>query len=363
MRIMFHVASLSGGGAERVMVTLASAFVERGEDVMILCRDNTPSAYHISPTVRVDNLQDHLPPYTGGLINKVIRRIRFNREYIKIVRSFCPDVNIVFTAPYAILVLPILIKLGIPVICSEHSTVTRRYPDRKVMVRRHKLYKRVDAVTVLTRYDYALWRNKPNVVRMPNPYVAKEFICNKRDKIVLAAGRVNEWRIKGFDLIIKSWSSLWREFPEWKLVIAGKYDQESLAYLKALLNETDCEHVDFPGFCGNLNEMMSRSEVFCLSSRLEGMPMVLLEAMDAGCACVANDCITGPSEIIRDGVNGLLARCDDPNDLTCKLREIMQSSELRTKFRTNAHLTLRYYSEELIIKRWYILFDKILAKK
>ena len=360
---MFHVASLSGGGAEKVMVTLANAFAAKGENVMIYCRDHTPSAYPVGANVRLEYLQDHLPPFSGGLINRVVRKVIYNREYRKAIKTYRPDFNIVFTAPYAVLVLPILLKTGIPVICSEHSTVTRNYPDKKIPVKRKRLYPRVDAVTVLTHYDYALWCSKPNVVRMPNPFIPTNVPQVKREKIVIAAGRIREWKIKGFDNLIKSWSLLWKEFPDWKLVIAGKYDDKSLAFLKGIEKETRCKNIEFLGFCNNLEEIMSHCEVFCLSSRLEGLPMVLLEAMNAGCACVANDCITGPSEIIENGVNGLLASCDNIIDLSEKLRTVMKSSELRDTFRGNIHLSISQYSLETVLGLWYSLFDKILEKK
>ena len=108
---------------------------------------------------------------------------------------------------------------------------------------------------------------------------------------------------------------------------------------------------------------MEQTEVFCLSSRIEGMPMVLLEAMDAGCACVANDCVTGPSEIIRNGINGLVAKQDDNEDFTNKLKIVMESTELRQHFRENIYLSLSQYNIDRIIMRWYILFNKMSIKK
>ncbi|MBP5666908.1 MAG: glycosyltransferase [Salinivirgaceae bacterium] len=92
--------------------------------------------------------------------------------------------------------------------------------------------------------------------------------------------------------------------------------------------------------------------MYVLSSRREGFPCSLIEAMSQGCACVAFDCKTGPNEIITDGKSGLLARNGDINDLASKLQLLIEDETLRKKLSAGAMEEVKRLDKELIMKQW-----------
>jgi glycosyltransferase involved in cell wall biosynthesis len=225
------------------------------------------------------------------------------------------------------------------------------------------VYRFLDCFTVLTHYDYnLLHKSLKNVVRMPNPinFIPASDINQKREKVVLAAGRADAWRHKGFDNLIKCWAKLCKKHPEWTLKIAGKASDETLSLLNKMIAECDASNVELLGFRTDIDDLMSQSEVFCLSSRAEGLPMVLLEAMNAGCCCVSFDVVTGPREIIDDNGNGLLAKNQDIDDLAMKLDMVMSDDELRHRLSANTPSALKEYSLDSVISRWETLFKKVL---
>lgn len=362
MRILFFIHGLTGGGAERVLVTLANEFVERGEAVCIYClNEDVESPFPLDSRVEVW--------YHSHLVNNYLkgysRKIKSFWLLRNAAKRFKADVVISFITLTNIKIIQAMVGIKIPIICCEHTTIVRKF-DRKAddQSRSRKFfYPLANVVTVLTKYDYSLVSDKHNTVRMPNPYIPYEYTgIEKREKVVLAAGRVKQWKVKGFDNLLRSWSKIWKDYPEWRLHIAGDYKEEDLKPLMEIINKKQIKNVDFLGFRNDIHNLMLKSEVFCLSSRVEGLPMVLLEAMNARCACVAFNCKTGPSEIIIDEVNGLLAKELDIDDLSMRLRQVMDSEDLRNKLRENVILSMQKYALNKVINRWYILFKKMGVK-
>ena len=103
--------------------------------------------------------------------------------------------------------------------------------------------------------------------------------------------------------------------------------------------------------------------MFCLSSRIEGMPMVLLEAMNLNCACVSFDCNTGPSEMINDKITGLLVKDQDVVELANSLDEVISNSELRRTIQVNAPMSVEKYLTKNVICMWYHMFNELTYEK
>ena len=195
---------------------------------------------------------------------------------------------------------------------------------------------------------------------MPNPCdIKQKHKGETRNKVILAVGRVNQWEIKGFDTLIKAWSQIYNKYPDWKCQIAGDYSDDRLNALRKVVGQKSFNSVEFIGFRSDIHDYMESCEVFCLSSRIEGMPMTLLEAMNLGCACIAFNCNTGPAEIIEDRKTGLLVRDQDLEDLINKLEHILLDAELRETFRNNAPESLKRYSTEVILNMWNKMFIEL----
>lgn len=363
MKILFYIHGITGGGGERVLATLANEFVKCGENVGIATDTKTPFAYQIDSRIVLHDLYEGTNKNSNHIL-KVYNSILVRRNIRCIAKKEMPDIIVAFMSALGCSVVASTLGLGIPVVVSEHTNVSRKL-GRLLDIKRRLFYPLANAVTILTRYDKKLWKNKyGNVVYMPNPVTLKEDKGSlNRDKTILAVGRVNQWEIKGFDNLLRCWSKLCHLHPDWKLKIAGNVDKNALEFLNALANELGCCNYEFLGFRKDVYELMQRSEVFCLSSRMEGLPMALIEAMNAGCCCVSFDVVTGPREIIHHGFSGLIAKDQDNEDLIESLEKVMSDDVLRKRLALNAPRSIMRYSTDRIINRWYILFDIILNKK
>ncbi len=362
MRILFYIHGITGGGGEHVLATLANEFVRQGEDVSIATDINSPFAYSIDDGIHLYDLYkgtSHFSHWTSRIRNSFLLR----RNVRSIAKADRPDVIVAFMSSMGCTVIMSTLGLGIPVVVSEHTNVSRKLGEA-LDIKRNILYPLATCITVLTHYDRSIWVKKyRNVVYMPNPVSLKEANPNiKKEKTVIAAGRVNQWEIKGFDNLIRCWANICHVYPDWTLKIAGDADSKSKEYLNGLAHELGCCNYEFLGFRKDIHELMSRSEVFCLSSRIEGLPMVLIEAMSAGCCCVSFDVMTGPREIIQDGKSGLIAKNQNNDDLVLCLKKVIGNEELRRRLAENAPLSIKKYSTERVVNRWYILFNKILKR-
>lgn len=348
MKLLFYIHGITGGGGERVLATLANEFAKRGESVGIATDTHIPFAYTIDSRIVLYDLYEGINKNLTH-ISKMYNSILIRRNIRRIAKKEKPDVIVAFMSALGCSVIASTLGLGIPVVVSEHTNVSRKL-GRLLDIKRRLFYPLANAVTILTRYDKKLWKNKyDNVVYMPNPVSFKGTNCSlNRDKTILAVGRVNQWEIKGFDNLLKCWSKLCHLHPDWKLKIAGDADKNALEFLNALANELGCCNYEFLGFRKDVYELMQRSEVFCLSSRVEGLPMALIEAMNAGCCCVSFDVVTGPREIIRHGFSGLIAKNQDNEDLTEDLDRVMSDDVLRKRLASNAPQSIMKYSTALV---------------
>lgn len=360
MKLLFYIHSLKGGGAERVLCTLANRFAEIGYEVYIATDISRECAYELHDSIKLIDLLTIVNTKTS-LIERTSRCIKRLHNIRRIAKGIRPDIAISFIHKTNVEVILALIGTGIPLICSEHICVAK--PQGKYFERIRKIvYPLASAITVLTRNDYRLWTpSLRNVVYMPNPVEIVKSVDNShpRRKVILAAGRLNGWRHKGFDNLIRIWKNLCHEFPDWSLHIAGNGNKESLDYLQSLIEENNCSNTEFLGFRSDIGDLMKNSEIFVLSSRIEGLPMVLIEAMNAGCCCVSFDCTTGPGEIIRDGISGILVKDQDLPEMTSKLRLVMADDDYRHRLANNTLSSIVKYDTERIVKRWEILFRKI----
>lgn len=361
MKLLFYIHGLTGGGAERVMATLMNGFVEQGHLIRVIyteCMDY--SVYPLNSKIEQVYMLKGLPVKSNSLLGKIIRKLWKYPAIRKQAKMYHPDYVISFIKTQNNDVLAALLGTGFPIIIGDHTNVDRKYRWLTKTLS-NILYPTARAITMLTMRDYNKWKYKyKNVYYMPNPCdIKQKHVGETRKKVVLAVGRVNQWDIKGFDILIEAWSQICEKYPDWKCQIAGAYSDERLKDLREKVGDVPFNTVEFIGFRLDIHDYMESCEVFCLSSRIEGMPMVLLEAMNLGCACVAFDCTTGPAEIIIDGETGFLVNNQDKNDLIQKLECIISNAELRKCFREKAPQSLKRYSTDMILSMWNNMFNEL----
>lgn len=348
---------MGGGGAQRVLWSLANYLnTNLGWDISVATNLSKPIAYHFDDNVKLIDLEKGINDKKG-----IIHYIHSLFAVKRIYKEVSPDIVISFQRGMNGIVLFSLLLTKAKIICSEHNHYLRKYGIIEDTMMKLS-YWRANAVTVLTRHDLKICKNnkKSNVVYMPNPL--QHIVVNSmvRNKTVLAAGVVDRWKTKGFDLLIKSWGKICHKYTDWSLQIAGKGSEKSMEYLRTLVHNNSCTNVEFLGFRNDISQIMQQSSVFALSSRFEGLPMALLEAMQAGCCCVSFDCETGPNEIIKNEVDGLLVPALDVEKFSDALDKVLSNHTLRESFSRKAQQSvLAKYSEDYVMNRWKILFSKM----
>lgn len=357
MKILFYISSMQGGGAQRVLWSLANYFTSHyGFQVSVATNLSATVAYDFNHNVRLIDLEKSAKGEQGVRhYFSILSSIR------KVYKEVSPDIVIPFQRGMNGMVLLALLGLKAKIICSEHSFFLRKYGVIEDLLKK-LLYWRADAITVLTRHDLKICKDRKmkNVVYMPNPLQNIELHSQERKKHILAVGVIDRWHTKGFDLLINAWGHICSDYPEWKLLIAGSGSEKSLTFLKELVSANNCTNVEFLGFRKDIAEIMQESAVFALSSRFEGLPMALLEAMQAGCCCVSFDCQTGPAEIIRDKENGLLIPPQNVSKLSEALNIVLANKNIREIFSGKASAYVKSkFSEDYVMNRWNILFSKL----
>jgi glycosyltransferase involved in cell wall biosynthesis len=231
-----------------------------------------------------------------------------------------------------------------------------------------KLYPQLDAFVVLTERDrdhYAelgiTQENAPPVHVIPN--TVRLLPGAKADlgaKTVYAAGRFRYQ--KGFELLIPAWAETAKAHPDWTLRLRGRGHLETR--YRSLIEQHGLDGtVTIEGPAEDIGSDMAEAAVFVLSSRFEGFPLILLEAMSKGMGVVSFDCPTGPADIVDDHRNGLLVPHEDVEGLARAIREIVEDEELRRRMAAEAVETAQQYTIEAIGPRWVELLEGLSRRR
>jgi len=193
---------------------------------------------------------------------------------------------------------------------------------------------------------------------MPNPLSLvpiENLYIENREKIILAVGNVSRWKEKGFDNLLKIFLPISLTYPEWNSYIAGNGDPE---YLKDLANKLSIsDRVHFLGEIKDISPLLQKCSIYALTSRHEGMPMVLIEAMSQGLCCVAFDCFTGPRDILTNNHDGIIVLDQNINEFQANLTYIIENLNLRLNLGRNAIETSKLFLPEIIIPKWQNLIE------
>jgi GalNAc-alpha-(1->4)-GalNAc-alpha-(1->3)-diNAcBac-PP-undecaprenol alpha-1,4-N-acetyl-D-galactosaminyltransferase len=364
-RVTIVSGSLAGGGAERVVVDLCCYLRDSGREVTLLTlTGDSPDAYKAPDGVWRERLEvRRIPP-------SLFHRAWYLYDRIVAVRrkllAFQPDVVVSFIDRVNMLTLVSLFGTGIPVIVSE-----RVHPGHNPIARiwyfaRQLIYPLAKAVTVQTQ-DGADWIKRhmwvkrsvvvPNAVRFSHDLEDRiDDVAVSVDRpFVLAIGRLTEQ--KGFDLLLEAFSRSGLVQAGWRLVVLGEGPaRPALEQQAAALGLTDA--VTLPGF-SEVGQWLRQADLFVLSSRYEGFPNVLVEAMQMHRACISFDCPSGPRELIEHERNGLLVPPEDIGALSFALQRLAADTSLRTSLGAEASKVSEHFSPNKIYGKWLNLIDAV----
>lgn len=357
MNIAFGYSSLRKGGAERVISSLANYFVSN-DQVNIITLDNYDSEYELAPGVK--HMKLDVSRKSVSLMDK-FRSIRTQIARIaETVAAIQPDVIVAFDPKIADLCRR-AVRGRIKVIGSERSNP---YYDRKgflskVFVRASR---KLDGFIFQTQGAKGYYPKKiqEKSIVIPNgiffPMTATPLEYGMREKIICATGRVVP--VKRYDVLIRAFGQIADQIPDYQVHIYGVGDEQER--LEGLANELKIgDRVRFWGLCDRISDVLCRNRIFVLTSESEGMPNGLIEAMACGCACIASDCDFGPSELIREGENGVLFPVGDVDRLASALLEMATDRGKAERIARNAQKINDTLSIERIANQYHDYIEMI----
>jgi glycosyltransferase involved in cell wall biosynthesis len=343
------------------MTVLAHEWASAGRAVTLInfAAPGEVAFYTLDPAVREVRLalrrQSSNP--LAGIVANVRRIVRLRRA----IRRSRPDLVISFIDRTNVLTLAATIGSRVPVIVAEHTDPRHGSTGRAWSALRSLLYRRAAAVLVLTRgaaeaFPSAIRRR---IVVMPNP-AGRDLEGRSPAPLVqptiVAIGRLSPE--KGYDRLLEAFARIAPARPEWRVVIWGEGDErEPLEALRAQLGLAD--RVALPGLTRRPLDELSAASILALPSRREGFPMVAVEALACGVPVVAFDCLSGPRELIQDGLNGRLVPADDVAGLGAALAGLIDDPAERRRLGANGPAIVARFSLERVLGSWDDLFASV----
>lgn len=380
IKLAYCIPSLNhSGGMERVLTTKANYLAERlGYDVNIIITDNkdTKPFFPLSPKVNVVQLEVNIddlwkyPTWKRLLIYRQKMRI-YKQRMERCLKLMRPDITISMLRR-EINFLPDLqdssIKLG------EIHFGRYKYREANItfmpsfvnqiisrlwMLQLTSKLKRLKRFVVLTHEDAQAWKELNNITVIPNPITIetnKKSDCSPHK--VVAVGRYTYQ--KGFDLLIKAWEIVHKKHPDWILNIYGGGDNtayQQLADRAGLHDSVNCNSL-----ADDISTKYVESSIFVLSSRFEGLPLVLMETMSVGLPPVAFTCPCGPRDIIHDGEDGILCENGNISELANGICSLIEDEKKRKEMGSIAAENIQRFRLDNIMQQWDHLFKDIISQ-
>ena len=369
IKITLVISTLTSGGAERVLVLLSKGFIERGHQVNVITFSDQSTDFYQLP-VESSRLALGIMKQSSGLVGGFTNNLKRISILKQAIKSTDPDVVISFLRKTNI--LTILASKGekYPVIGTEHNDVRvfsygkfwetlRRwtYPNCSMIV---SVSQGVDnSLDSLSKSKRAVIYNpiiiQNNEARDPLP-LDVDFTKNW----IVSMGRLNEQ--KGFDLLLKAFQKVAFEHPNWQLLILGKGElREQLEQIRDNLRLSG--RVVFTGALENPFYVLKKAKLFVMASRHEGFPLALGEALACGLPVISTDCPSGPKEMIRHNVDGLLVANHDVSALATAIESLISNEQERQRLATKAPEVIERFGIDKIVKEWETLIQKLVAEK
>lgn len=372
MKILYNIAgTYRPAGMERVLTNKANWFARNGYEVVIVTTDQKGRKpyFALHPSVRCIDLGIGYEDNNGGsLLNKIlhypVKQLRHRKALKKVLTTERPDITVSMFCNDVSFISGI--KDGSKKVLEVHFSRFKRlqygrkglwgFVDRWRSDNDVRLARKFNAFVVLTREDAGYW-DTDNIHYIPNARTFEKVTPAKlENRKVITIGRYAYQ--KGYDLLIKVWAEVHRQCPDWVLDIIG--DGEDRDKLQ--------EMVRFLGLEGSINLKHSTQDIekeyldasiVALSSRYEGLPMILLEAQSFGLPIVSFGCKCGPKDVITDGKDGFIVGEEDIDGMAEKIVTLIRDEGLRKSMGSAALAASERYSEKAVMQQWVTLFGEI----
>jgi glycosyltransferase involved in cell wall biosynthesis len=375
--VTFLVNDSSGhGGVARTVVNLVNHLADhRDVHLVSLHRGADRPAYPLDPRVGHEVLLDVRPGRLGParrlldrrpsrldpptverrmtrLTDHVLRR-RLSRQQPGVLVTTRPSLHLAAARWRAD---------GVRLVGQDHQNFPTRFrgPAQAAVLR--TALPALDAFVVLTEADAADYRRElpdapdVRVIRNALPWPVPGTPASLGTKVVVAAGRLV--REKGFGRLLDAFAPVARAHPDWQLHVYG--DGPLRPALTARVDRLGLAgQIRLPGYADDLVGVLAGASVFAMTSRTEGFPMVLIEAMSAGVPLVSFDCPRGPGEIVDHGRNGLLVGDGDVPAFTAALARLVEDDALRRRCGARARQDAHRYAADRVVRDWLDLLEEL----
>lgn len=377
MKVLYAVEAVNlRGGYDRIIIEKANYLAEHGCEVIICVSSHALSKpfYPISEKVKLVDLNiDFHQQYKHSLFIRAYIYKKLMRRYRKMLSNLLiiehPDIVITTLGREIDFITDIddgSVKVGESHIAKEYVRNFHLMEQRGFIYRmlacywRKKVEKtagKLDVLVLLTQHDADAWTGIAKTVVIPNSlpfYPSTSSTCDNKQAIYV--GRFNEQ--KGLEYLVDAWAKVYRRHPDWTLHLYGDGEQKNM--LENLINDAKLQdvviiHQPTP----QIMDRYLESSIFVLTSRFEGLPMVLIEAMACGLPIVSFNCPWGPADIIKNEEDGFLVEYLNTDDEAEKICQLIENPQLRKTMGTNARKNIRRYERDTVMKQWTELFEKL----
>lgn len=348
-KVFFYINTLRKGGAERVILQLATLFNKNGYNTTLITSFNAEDEYKMIDSIK-----------RVSLFDKQIQGSRLMRNYklISSLRSYCkresPDVLVSFMQEPNFRAVISTIGLKTKTVVSIRNDPKIEYSGRVGRFIGKLILPFANGAVFQTKeaMEWFPKRLKRKSIIIPNPVKEQFFITERKPNYgeIVSVGRLEPQ--KNFSLLIKAFSKVSEILPNLKLKIYGEGTLRK--ELSALIQKLDLtQSVFLMGQTDDVANALSTADVFVLSSDYEGMPNALMEAMAMGIPCVSTNCpCGGPRMLINDGENGFLFQVGDQSDLEQKLLNVFSNEEIKHFISDNAKESSKCFDSERVYKKW-----------
>ena len=336
------------------MSIMANHWAARGWEVTLLTYGDGTERPAYSLHAAVDHRHLGIERLSSGIVEAVTNNLKRLPVLRRAIRESTPDAIVSFLDVVNVRTMLATLGLDIPVIVSERIDPSCHRIGAAWRVLRRWSYRYATCVVALTpdalRYFPNSIRRRGQVI--PNPVSVPSDAglarTGGRKKIVMAMGRLAHQ--KGFDRLIAAFSMVAASHPGWSLTIWGEGDdRQKLERLRDRLGLQ--RRVALPGWTPDPFTEMREAGLFVLSSRYEGFPNVLCEAMACGLPVLSFDC-PGPRHVVRDGIDGILVPSDDVNKLAEAMDRLMADKAERDRLAANGIEVTKRFGKDKVMGMW-----------
>lgn len=348
----------SSGGTERVTCLISNMLQSTNDyNIVIISLNEAHGGIKFPLQDQVHTARINKTPRSG-----IYRFPIVCARLAHLVQQYKTDVLIDVDGILDLYSIPVKILTRVKLISWEHFNYHQNpdVPYRKVSRQLAGIF--ASAIVTLTKqdqqnYEQNLKFKRAKILTIPNPMILQVTHPYTQDsKTIVSAGRLTYQ--KGFDMLVDVAAQVLPQHPDWQWLVLGDGEDHD-ALVEQARERGLSKQLHFLGRTDDLGAYLKQAAFFVMTSRFEGLPMVLLEAMAYSLPIISFDCETGPREIVQNGVNGYLVSCFDLNSMAAQINKLVESSSLRMTFTHHAKNDSTEFQPRSVQAKWVQLLEFI----